>query len=226
MEYDFRKRTAPPYDSNTPSYGRAPSTAAASSAAASHPVYGQQSLLYPKIGSSGPQSATPHVRNAPFHHAPLPPSNSGIGIRVAIKPEYRITPPPPLLPHLGEIPRSNFHFDFEFERNVLTEAVKENPNWGRLGIDNAPPKANEPTPSYGPAADPVVSKYIAAGLSREAVPLAVANYGDNPSKVKEFANGFTLLREMGFSSNNVAEALIMYDNDTDKALAQLINAPS
>ena len=48
----------------------------------------------------------------------------------------------------------------------------------------------------------------------------------NILQVKEFANGFTLLREMGFSSNNVADALIMYDNDTDKALAQLINAPS
>ncbi|KAL5710152.1 Small ribosomal subunit protein eS25x [Ranunculus cassubicifolius] len=32
-------------------------------------------------------------------------------------------------------------------------------------------------------ADLVVSKYIASGLSREAVPLAVANYGDNPTKV-------------------------------------------
>ncbi|XP_042038787.1 uncharacterized protein LOC121784657 [Salvia splendens] len=218
MEYDFRKRNPPQYDSNTPPYGRAPSS--------SHPAYAQQSLLYPKIGSADPHSAAQHVRNPPFHHAPPPPSNSGIGIRVAIKPEYRITPPPPLLPHLGEIPRSNFYFDFDFERNVLTEAVKENLNWARLGIDNSLPKATQPTPSYGAAADPVVSKYIAAGLSREAVPLAVANYGDNPSKVKEFANGFTLLREMGFPSNNVAEALIMYDNDTDKALAQLINAPS
>ncbi|KAH6760530.1 Ubiquitin-associated/translation elongation factor EF1B protein [Perilla frutescens var. hirtella] len=224
MEYDFRKRAGPPYDSNAQSYGRPPS-AAASSAAASHPVYGQQSSFYPKIGTAGPQSAAAHVRNPPFHQAPPPPSNSGIGIRVAIKPEYRITPPPPLLPHLGEIARSNFHFDFEFERNVLTEAVKENPNWGRLGIEHGPPKATEPTPSYGHTTDPVVRKYIAAGLSREAVPLAVANYGDNPSKVKEFATGFTLLREMGFSSNNVADALIMYDNDTDKALAQLINTP-
>lgn len=35
----------------------------------------------------------------------------------------------------------------------------------------------------GSNADPVVSKYIASGLNREAVPLAVANYGDNPTKV-------------------------------------------
>jgi len=35
----------------------------------------------------------------------------------------------------------------------------------------------------GPTADPVERKYIASGLSRDAVPLAVANYGDNPTKV-------------------------------------------
>lgn len=48
---------------------------------------------------------------------------------------------------MGEVPRSNFLFDFEFERNVLTEAVKENPNWARLGIDIVPPKATQPNSS-------------------------------------------------------------------------------
>ena len=38
----------------------------------------------------------------------------------------------------------------------------------------------------GSTADPVVSKYIASRLSREAVPLAVANYGDNETKVSPF----------------------------------------
>lgn len=45
-------------------------------------------------------------------------------------------------------------------------------------------------------------------------------------KVREFANGYTLLREMGFSSNSVAEALFMYDNDTDKAVAHFLNGSS
>ncbi|KAL6541532.1 hypothetical protein OROGR_011018 [Orobanche gracilis] len=220
MEYDFRKRTGSSYDSNIPPYSRPPPVAPA------HPAYGQSQSLYPKIGGAGAHSAA-HLRNPPFHHATPPPASSGVGIRVAIKPEYRITPLPALSPQFGEIPRSNFHFDFEFERNVLAEAVKENPNWSRLGIENGSPRVTEPaTPSYGSTSDPVVSKYIAAGLSREAVPLAVANYGDNPTKVKDFSNGFTLLREMGFSSNNVAEALIMYDNDTDKALAHFLNNAS
>ncbi|XP_075494214.1 uncharacterized protein LOC142531827 [Primulina tabacum] len=222
MEYDFKTRT---YDSPTPSYIRASS--GPSSAAAAHPMYGQPASLYPKIGGGSSQSVSSHGgvpgRNPPFQNAPAPPTSSGIGIRVAIKPEYKITPPPPLLPQLGEIPRSNFHFDFEFERNIIAEAMKENPNWSRLGLENFTSKPTEAPSSHGLSADPIVSKYIAAGLSREAVPLAVANYGDNAAKVKEFTNGFTLLREMGFSSNNVAEALFMYDNDTDKALAHFLN---
>lgn len=35
----------------------------------------------------------------------------------------------------------------------------------------------------GPVGDPVVSKYIASGLNREAVTLAVSKYGDDPTKV-------------------------------------------
>lgn len=31
--------------------------------------------------------------------------------------------------------------------------------------------------------DPVVMKYAASGINREAVNIAVANYGDNPTKV-------------------------------------------
>ena len=104
-----------------------------------------------------------------------------------------------------------------------------------------------------PAGDPVVNKYVASGLPREAVALAVLNYGDNPLKVhhnansfywiklfviqtikarefiiffqvREFVKGYNLLREMGFSSKSVAEALAMYDNDTDKALAHFLNS--
>lgn len=143
-----------------------------------------------------------------------------------IKPEYRITPPPQLSPNVGDIPRSTFHFDFDFERKIVAEAEKGNQNWSGLGLENLPSKTSESTSSVGSVTDPVVSKYIASGLSREAVPLAVANYGDNPTKVREFVDGYNLLREMGFSANNVVEALAMYDNDTDKALAYFLNNAS
>lgn len=45
-------------------------------------------------------------------------------------------------------------------------------------------------------------------------------------QVREFVNAYNLLREMGFSSKNVAEVLAMYDNDTDKALAHFLNSSS
>ncbi|CAL5405229.1 unnamed protein product [Camellia sinensis] len=271
MDYDFRNRANPPYDSQIPIYR--PTTSSSSS---SHPMYGPSSL-YPRVGQTGRSSVNaPPGHASSFHHnsPSSSSSSSGLGIRVAIKPEYRITPPvpndsvcsksssckslvqimwchqgaeeaihvvsvrghrqrlctlllgrPQMSPQLGEIPRSTFQFDFELERKILAEAEKESQNWSRIGIENHSSKPAESTSSSGSSTNPV-SKYIASGLSREAVPLAVAHYGDNPTKVREFVNGFTLLQEMGFSSNNVAEALVMYDNDTDKALAHFLNSSS
>jgi len=45
-------------------------------------------------------------------------------------------------------------------------------------------------------------------------------------QVQEFANGFTAIREMGFPTNAVADALFMFENDTDKALAHLLHGSS
>ncbi|KAI5657762.1 hypothetical protein M9H77_26555 [Catharanthus roseus] len=220
MDYDFRNRISSPYDSQIPM------SRPTASSSLTRPIYGPHPSMYPKLGQPGSHSVNPlpgAARNPPFQ----PTSTvSGIGIRVALKPDYRITPPPQLSPQIGDIPRSNFHFDFDFERKILAEADKENQNWSRLGLENLPSRTTDSTSSLGSNADPVVSKYIASGLNREAVPLAVANYGDNPTKVREFVNGFTILREMGFSSNSVAEALLMYDNDTDKALAYFLNSSS
>ncbi|XP_020204140.1 uncharacterized protein LOC109789572 [Cajanus cajan] len=159
------------------------------------------------------------------HHSPLS-SSSGLSIRVFIKPEYRITPLPHLSSHSGDIPRSNFQFDFGLERKILDEANKENPNWSMFDIENIPTKATKSTSPKVSVSDPIVSKYIAMGLSREAIPIAVANYGDNPVKIPKFAKSYTLLREMGFSSTSVVEALVMYDNDTDKALTHFLNGSS
>ncbi|KAH7538148.1 uncharacterized protein LOC107414532 [Ziziphus jujuba] len=230
MDYDFRNRPGPPYDSQIPMYRQSSS----SSSAPSHPLYGppsstssSSSAMYPRIGQSSAHTSVPPVgRPFPHHQTTSPSPSSGVGIRVAIKPEYRITPPPQLLPQIGDIPHSNFQYDFDFERKVIAEAEKENQNWSRLGLENLPARTTSSASSVGTSVDPVVSKYIASGLNREAVPLAVAHYGDNPTKVRSFVNGYTLLREMGFSSNSVAEALVMYDNDTDKALAHFLNSSS
>lgn len=46
---------------------------------------------------------------------------------------------PPLLPRVGDVPRSSFQFDFGLERKVLAEAEKDNPDWSKFGSDHPPP---------------------------------------------------------------------------------------
>ncbi|XP_010251549.1 PREDICTED: uncharacterized protein LOC104593421 [Nelumbo nucifera] len=217
MDYDFRNRAGPPYDSHIPMYR---SNTSSSPSPSSHPHHGPS--LYPRVGQPSHAVIPPAGRTTSYHQTTSP--SSGLGMRVAIKPEYRITAPPQLSPQMGDIPRSTFQFDFELEKKILAEAEKENQNWSRLGLENLSSRTAESNPSSGSATDPVVSKYTASGLSREAVSLAVATFGDNPTKVREFVKGYNLLREMGFSPNSVAEALAMYDNDTDKALAHFLNS--
>ncbi|KAK7828272.1 uncharacterized protein LOC112020209 isoform X1 [Quercus suber] len=221
MDYDYRNRSGSTYES--PMYR----TSSTSSAPSNHPMYGGGggSSLYPRVGQPGPNMIPPPTRTSSHHQHHHSSPSSGLGIRVAIKPQYRITPPPQLSTQIGDIPRSNFQFDFEFERKILAEAEKDSQNWSRFGLENLPSRNTESTSSMQrPVGDPVVNKYITMGLNREAVPLAVANYGDNPTKVQEFVKGYGLLREMGFSSSNVAEALVMFDNDTDKAIAHFLNS--
>ncbi|CAK9310755.1 unnamed protein product [Citrullus colocynthis] len=224
MAYDYRNKSGH-YVAHPPMHGP---TASSSPSPSPHPMYTQS--MYPRIGQQAPSPTLPVARLSSHHHSssqsPSPTSSSGLGIRVTIKPEYRITPPPQLSPQIGDIPRSNFQFDFEFEKKVLAEAEKETPNWNRFGLEHLPSKPVESTSSMGSIGDPVVSKYVASGLSREAVSFAVANYGDSPTKVQEFVKGYTLLREMGFSSIKVVEALLMYDNDTDKAVAHFLGGTS
>nr|XP_016505450.1 PREDICTED: homeobox protein slou-like [Nicotiana tabacum] len=224
MEYDYRNRTGSPYDTQLPPmYGR-PATGAPHPHPHPHPhpMYGQQAPgLYPRVGQPSGGG-----RNPPIHHTSSPSSNTGIGIRVAIKPEYRITPPPPLSTQVGDIPRSTFNFDFDFEKKILAEAEKESQNWSRLGLENLPSRLPEQT-NTGSTGDSVINKYTSFGFNREAVAIAVANYGDNPIKVKEFAERYTRLKEeMGFSPNSVADALLLNDNDTDKAISHLIGNSS
>jgi hypothetical protein len=48
---------------------------------------------------------------------------------------------------VGDIPRSNFQFDFGLERKILAEAEKDNPNWSKFGIENIPTKASDTSSS-------------------------------------------------------------------------------
>ncbi|XP_071706958.1 uncharacterized protein [Rutidosis leptorrhynchoides] len=222
MDYDFRNRLNPPYNSQSSSLYNNNNRPTPSSSPSGYPMYGPSSL-YPKVGQSGGHSVIPPpVRNNTTNSSS---SSSGMGIRVTLKPEFRITPPPQMSPHIGEIPRSTFQFDFELERKILAEAAKETPNWSSLGLENLPHKTARPISRMNSGVDPVVGKYLAAGLNREAVPIAVAKYGDNQAKVREFVNGYTVLREMGFEVNSIADALFTHDNDKEAA-AHLLSGAS
>jgi hypothetical protein len=48
---------------------------------------------------------------------------------------------------VGDIPRSNFQFDFGLERKILADAEKDNPNWSKFGIENIPTKASDTSSS-------------------------------------------------------------------------------
>ncbi|TVU12449.1 hypothetical protein EJB05_46097 [Eragrostis curvula] len=235
MDYDFRGR------SGSGSYGAPPGGAS-----------GGGPALYPRVGqpTHGGGGSTASPRAPPYNHgptgssapiatplAPTSSSSSRVGINVMIKPEYRITPPPQLAPHMADIPRSTFNFDFEYERKILAEAEKENPNWSKFVVERqAPPPVTPQTvpQQTRPASsgDPVVDKYVAMGLGREAVSFAVLNFGDNPMKacpfllVKEFVKSYNILHEMGFTSPNVPELLAIHDNDPDKVIQRLLSSPS
>ncbi|XP_062216682.1 uncharacterized protein LOC133916836 [Phragmites australis] len=224
MEYDFRGRLG------SGSYGAPPGAVSTGSS------------LYPHVGqpSHGGGGSTASLRAAPYHHsssasgssapivtplAPTPSSSSKVGIQVAIKPDYRITPPPQMAPHMVEIPHSIFNFDFEYERKILAEA-EENPNWNKFVVERQAPQTVPQQARPASSGDPVVDKYVAMGLGREAVSFAVLNYGDNPVKVKEFVKSYNILHEMGFTSANVPELLAIQDNDPDKVIQRLLSSPS
>ncbi|XP_057821617.1 uncharacterized protein LOC131034227 [Cryptomeria japonica] len=226
MEFDYRKGGsnrgqmgggggAAPYDVSRPMYKQPYGVS---------PYAQAPNSYYPTVG----QSSGPPISRPP---PPVPVSSStsslssGTGIRVAIKPEYRITPPPQLSPQLGEIPRSTFQFDFDFERKILAEAEKGSQNWNRIALESPSRQKSEPN-SLGSVDDQIINKYVAMGLNREAVSLAVTSFGDDQNKVREFVTSYSLLREMGFPSHTVAGVLAMYDNDRDKALAHFLSNPS
>eukprot|EP00249_Psilotum_nudum_P002418 c15445_g1_i1 orf=222-866(+) len=214
MEMDFaysRPGSAKGYEAQRPIY---------------RPSYDRSGLAYgPSSSSFYPKVAQPIGHPIGRSHPPLPVSSasSGLGIRVALKPEYRVAPPPQLLPQPGEVPHSSFQFDFDLERRILEEAEKESQLWNRGPSTNQNHfRSGQSNASSGLVEDPVVSKYVAMGLSKEAVVMAVATFGDVQAKVVEFVPSYNLLREMGFPSDAVAGALAMYDNDKERALAHLV----
>lgn len=178
-------------------------------------------------GSSSFHSNVGQTVGPPFRRPPPPvPANSAsrVGIRVALKPEYQVSPPPQLLPEIEDVPHSSFHFDFDLERRILQEAENEGHLInGSIHVKPSSTRTGEASAaSKGSVEDPGVSKYTAMGLNKEAVVLALATFGDVQTKVLDFVPSYNRLREMGFPSDAVAGALAMYDNDKERALAHLV----
>ncbi|GJY90917.1 ubiquitin-associated/translation elongation factor EF1B protein [Tanacetum coccineum] len=210
-----------------------------------NPMYGPASSLYPKIGGGGGGGGgggSHPVNPPPPRHNTSSSSGGGgggggMGIRVTLKPDFRITPPVrSITRHLNytQLPLCagclvNLSEDTDISTEVVPALLQSALLCFRSGsacqrhsgaIDTSTPlswRKLQKKLVKNSSVDPVVGKYMAAGLNREAVPIAVAKYGDDPTKVREFVNGYTVLREMGFEPNSVAEALFTHNNDKEAA---------
>ncbi|KAH9555320.1 hypothetical protein CY35_08G107800 [Sphagnum magellanicum] len=173
------------------------------------------SSFYPRIAQP--------VGGPPVNRPPPPPiaasnsSSSGTGIKVSIKPIYRVAPPVQLSPQGGEVPRSLFQFDFDLERRILAEAESQGQSFSRKPADHSRQS------NGGSVEDPTVAKYVSMGLNKEAVVMAIRTFGDIQNKVVDFCPSYSRLWEMGFQSDAVAAALATCDNDFERALAYLVS---
>ncbi|CAI5477362.1 unnamed protein product [Closterium sp. Yama58-4] len=147
------------------------------------------------MGGHGPSGGAPGLAAGP---AP---------IAVTIKTQLRVAQPPPLAP-VQAVPVSAAAFDFDVEKQLLSEASALHQ---RTSV------------AVKREVDPRASKYIQMGMDREAVIMALAMHGDSHSQVVDFCNAYTLLREMGFDPVAVAGCLALCGNDRDRAL-QLLSA--
>ncbi|KAI9098002.1 hypothetical protein K1719_025773 [Acacia pycnantha] len=145
MDSSFRTRLGPPpYNGQIPMYRHA-----------AYPSPAPNRVP----GPPGHSAVPPVGRSSPLHHtAPHSPS-LGLGIKVAVKPEYKITSPPHLSLPAGDLPWSNFQFDFTLERKILAEAKKESPNWSIFVVENLLTKGAESSSPVTPGSNPVVSNY-------------------------------------------------------------------
>jgi hypothetical protein len=57
-----------------------------------------------------------------------------------------------MTPPMPDVPRSVFKFDFDFERKILAEAEKENPDWGKFVGESQqrPSSSRPPAPMVSP----------------------------------------------------------------------------
>ena len=170
----------------------------------------------------------------------------GAGIRLAIPPEFSLTPPRGV-PSVGEEPTATedavfeSRFDVRRERDVLREECGgEGTDAGASGRDadgrtdgqasgGCSTRSNDPTSLDATVRriarepdPPEIDKYTRTGYPRDAVLYAVATWGDDESKVVDFCEGFRRGAEMGLDGPTLAGALAACDNDVERAVASCV----
>ena len=168
------------------------------------------------------------------------------GIRLAIPPEFSLTPPRGV-PSVGEEPTATedavfeSRFDVRRERDVLREECGgEGTDAGASGRDadgradgqasgGCSTRSNDPTSLDATVRriarepdPPEIDKYTRTGYPRDAVLYAVATWGDDESKVVDFCEGFRRGAEMGLDGPTLAGALAACDNDVERAVASCV----
>lgn len=175
----------------------------------------------------------------------------GAGIRLAVPPEFSLTPPRGV-PSVGEEPTATedaafeSRFDVRRERDVLREecgvegadagasrrdaAGRADGQLQNTGTnDRDRDRDRDPTSldatvrriAREPDA-PEIDKYKRAGYPRDAATFAVAMWGDDESKVVDFCEGFARGTEMGLDGPTLAGALAACDNDVERAVASCV----
>ena len=170
----------------------------------------------------------------------------GAGIRLAIPPEFSLTPPRGV-PSVGEEPTATedavfeSRFDVRRERDVLREECGgEGTDAGASGRDadgradgqasgGCSTRSNDPTSLDATVRriarepdPPEIDKYTRTGYPRDAVLYAVATWGDDESKVVDFCEGFRRGAEMGLDGPTLAGALAACDNDVERSVASCV----
>eukprot|EP00898_Chlorokybus_atmophyticus_P005098 jgi/Chlat1/558/Chrsp103S01133 len=196
---------------------------------------GRTGSVYPRVNSTSPAVAVP-VRAAAAAAA----AGGAGGVRVVMKPEYRMTITPDVRGDASQLGRSpSFRqpaslpvFDFDLERRVVAaaEALRDSTadiegthgQAGPAAVEGAEAMAQMPVTPHVSEQERVIAKYAQHGFRRQEVILALLAYGDNFEKVLSFCRHFNAIKEMGFSSPAVAGALMLYGEDRDAAITHLL----
>mmetsp|Transcript_41582 Transcript_41582/g.107669 ORF Transcript_41582/g.107669 Transcript_41582/m.107669 type:complete len:193 (-) Transcript_41582:361-939(-) len=160
-------------------------------------------------------------------HAPLSPTHGGAEtrVRVEIAEEYRIDPPVPLSSIEAVPASSNFQFDFAYEHRVVRRGGGNRSEDESSLVDQLGEELGRSSAPEDPL-QKMLAQYKQMGYTEEAVSMAAGMYGvdtDKQETVIEFCSNYQRMKEMGFSPEAIAGALVINTNDARAATEQLMS---